>query len=320
MIKLNLDTGLTTLNGREVEVKSGKKTGKKVRPPTSRKWCFTSFKALDFSVYGIMFNEHSAMLYMILGLETCPKTGRQHIQGFVHLNSGYKLSTLKTWFHMDETIHFEICKGTAEDNIKYCSKEGNFIEYGERQFQGKRNDITTKLSKHKTLNDFIKNETDTYVKYRSGVEGYYRAKGVDYDPMDDKPLVIWLWGDTGTGKSRTVRDYLKIKIADGYRVWRRPLGATSWFDGYAGQDIVYLDEVRGSTYKFDDLLQMLDYDCPQVPVKGSFVDFRPKVILITSNAHPRDVYSGVNAENKQQLVRRCDKVYHVKKYVEGLLT
>lgn len=322
MIKINMDSLESTVNGKPLQgrITFNKKVAKKERVPTFRKVCFTSFKCLSFDDYHKMYNDHMENIkYLVVGLETCPTTKKQHIQGFIQLSSGYKVSTVKGWLP-DRTTHIEGCKGTVQQNIKYCTKENNFKEYGTSQYQGKRNDITDALNKYQDLSSFIKAEPAMYVKYRSGVEGYYRDKGIDYNPLDDKPIVIWLYGDTGTGKSRTVKDYLKLKIQDGYRVWRRPLGTTAWFDGYSGQDIVFLDELRGSTYKFDDLLQMLDYDCPQVPVKGSFVNFNPKVILITSNSHPKHTYEHINDENKRQLERRCDYIYHVKRYNSGLLT
>lgn len=284
-----------------------------------RRYAITSFNHLDFSHYDGIYDEHKQrIIYMIVGKEICPDTNREHIQGYVHFKTPTRFSTVKTYFK-DNTLHIEPCKGNHEDNVTYCSKDGNYKEYGSVPAQGKRNDITKALSQNKNLNQFIKNNPDIYIRYRSGIEGYYRAQGTDYNPLDDKPLVLWLYGDTGVGKSRAVRDYIKQKITDGYRVWRRPLGVNYWFDGYSDQDIVFLDEVRGSTYKFDDLLQLLDYDSPQVPVKGGFVDFKPKVILITSNTHPRHVYDNLNDENKQQLVRRCDKIFHIKKFKERLL-
>lgn len=316
-----MDTLETTCNGLPLNGRTKVSKSKEiVSKKTYRKVAFTSFACtLHLHFQSVFYDNISKIKYLIVGLETCPSTGRQHMQGFIHLNSGYKMSSIKAIIG-DDTAHIEAIKGTIEQNIKYCKKENDYREYGTPQYQGKRNDIVESLKKYNNLQDYIKNEPTLYVKYRSGIEGYYRNLGVDYVPLDDKPVVIWLYGDTGKGKSRIVRDYLKAKIAEGYRVWRRPLGATAWFDGYSNQDIVFLDEVRGSTYKFDDLLQLLDYDCPQVPVKGAFVSFNPKVILITSNAHPKRIYEHVNDENKQQLVRRCDKIIHLKEYTPGLLT
>jgi len=302
-----------------VPVKKSSKVIDKCKRMTSRNYCFTSFRLLEFEFYDSFYeSKNDKIKYLVVGKEECPKTGKLHIQGYMSLSGGYALTTVKKWFN-DNTIHIEACKGSDYSNEKYCKKDGKYKEYGILQYSGKRNDITEALNKYKTLLDFVVNEPTLYLKYRSGVEGYYRLKGTDYMIDDSKPLVIWLYGNTGTGKSRGVNDYLKLKIKEGYRVWRRPLGDKAWFDGYAGQEMVFLDEIRGSTYKFDDLLQMLDYNCPQVPIKGSFVTFKPKVILVTSNKHPKKIYSYVEDENVDQLVRRCDKIINVKEYKPDLL-
>lgn len=295
-----------------------KRTSKKLTKPMFRRFAFTSFSALDFDDYEALFENEDGIKYLVVGLEECPKTKKQHIQGYISYNRPIRCLTLKSKLP-DITSHIEGCKGDEQSNIDYCTKDNNYKEYGTKNTPGKRTDIATKLKTYTKLSDFILNEPDTYIRYRSGIEGYYRHKGIDNVISDHKPKVIWLYGDTGTGKSRSVRDYLKLRTTDGSRVWRRPLGSASWFDGYSTQNLVFLDELRGSTYKFDDLLQMLDYDCPQVPIKGGFTDFNPEMILITSNSHPRETYLHINDENKEQLVRRIDHILHIKKYKQDLL-
>lgn len=282
-----------------------------------RRYCFTSYMSLEFDDYSCL-EQDPRVKYYIIGKEVCPTTKRPHIQGYITFHDLMDFNTLKKLLP-DDTTHVEVCKGNDLSNIRYCRKEGNYKEFGTPSERGKRNDLIDAFNDCKTLKLFIKFYPDLYARYRSGIEGYYRHKGEDYDLTDGKPLVIWLYGDSGAGKTRIVKDYLRVKINEGYRVWRRPLGTTAWFDGYSDQDIVFLDEVRGSTYKFDDLLQMLDYDCPKVPIKGGFTEFRPKVILITSNAGPKQCYEHINDENKVQLARRCDYIKKIKEYEEDYL-
>lgn len=283
-----------------------------------RRYCFTSYQSLEKESYHVL-ESHPHIKYYVIGLETCPTTQRKHIQGYVSFKDRVDFNTLKKLLP-DSTTHIEVCKGTEQQNITYCKKEGNYSEYGTPTESGKRTDLITAYQNSLTLKDFIAVYPDIYTRYRAGVEGYYRYKGEDYIINDYKPIVIWLYGDTGTGKTRIVKDYIKQKYYEGYRTWRRPLGSDAWFDGYANQDIVFLDEVRGSTYKFDDLLQMLDYDAPKVPIKGGFTEFRPKIILITSNTSPLECYSYINEENKQQLVRRCNYIKKIKSYKENYLS
>lgn len=62
----------------------------------------------------------------IVGKEICPTTGTPHLQGFIALNKPMRISEIKIL----GKPHFESCKGDEEQNVKYCSKEGDFIKWG----------------------------------------------------------------------------------------------------------------------------------------------------------------------------------------------
>lgn len=87
-----------------------------------RRWAFTSYK-LD-----IFDKEFKDCRYIIMGKEICPKTKKEHIQGYVEFNEPYRMNRVKK-FLGDNTTHLEGTKGTREQNIKYCSKDGNFKEF-----------------------------------------------------------------------------------------------------------------------------------------------------------------------------------------------
>lgn len=62
----------------------------------------------------------------MVGKEICPTTGTPHLQGFIALKKMMRITELKILGNP----HFEACKGDEEQNLKYCSKEGNFIKWG----------------------------------------------------------------------------------------------------------------------------------------------------------------------------------------------
>jgi len=92
-----------------------------------------------------------------------------------------------------------------------------------------------------------------------------------------------LWGKTGTGKSRFCYDQVQDRS-----VWRP--GDYKWFDGYAGQEIIIIDDYRGE-YALPVFLNLCDRYPMQVPVKGGFANWCPKKIYITSNVNPNLWYS-----------------------------
>lgn len=59
------------------------------------------------------------------GRETCPSTGRKHLQGFCHLKKPMRISELTSL-----GCNLRPCKGSEEQNINYCSKDGDIVNYG----------------------------------------------------------------------------------------------------------------------------------------------------------------------------------------------
>lgn len=59
------------------------------------------------------------------------------------------------------------------------------------------------------------------------------------------------------------------------------------FDGYDNHDAVLFDDFRGEM-SFSDMLNLLEGNKLQVPVKGTYVPFAPKLVFFTSDRHPRE--------------------------------
>lgn len=66
--------------------------------------------------------------YMVYGRETAPSTGTRHLQGYVCLANQAKLSAIRAKFGPG---WFKPAKGTPAQNLKYCSKSGDY--YGAPQ-------------------------------------------------------------------------------------------------------------------------------------------------------------------------------------------
>ena len=89
------------------------------------------YKYFCFTLFGEnepKFNKEK-MEYMCYGRETCPETHRIHFQGFISFKIRQRFSGVKK---MVPGAHTERCKGSVEENISYCSKDGDFYEHGER--------------------------------------------------------------------------------------------------------------------------------------------------------------------------------------------
>jgi len=74
--------------------------------------------------------------YIVFGFEQGTQTQQPHIQGYVHFHQQIAFNSVKK---MLPTAHLEAARGSPEQNRTYCSKEGEFYEFGELPIQGKCN-------------------------------------------------------------------------------------------------------------------------------------------------------------------------------------
>lgn len=133
----------------------------------SKYWCFTYFfenlETLE------TLKESLGKYEFIYGIETCPTTGRKHAQGYVDFGSKKRpMETIKI-----HGIHWEKCKGNKEQNIKYCSKEGQ---------------VTTNMKIPKPLKDPI--EGKELYDWQKEILKIINA------PVDERKI-YWYWDENG---------------------------------------------------------------------------------------------------------------------------
>jgi len=106
------------------------------------------------------------------------------------------------------------------------------------------------------------------------------------------------WGEAGCGKTRKAVE----ENPDHYILTTDGEGKV-WFDGYAGEKTLILDDFYGGI-KYSYLLRLLDgYKC-RLEVKGSFTYAMWDKIIITSNKPPNDWYHhGLTPALKRRLTK-----------------
>jgi len=113
----------------------------------ARRWCFTwNNYTSDTLVMLSKACELKKCSYIIFGEEVAPETKTRHLQGYVEFDVPLAMSTVKsrldTVLKGKSPIHVELCKGTQQENIAYCSKDGQVQEYGQAKEQDARNGWT----------------------------------------------------------------------------------------------------------------------------------------------------------------------------------
>lgn len=232
------------------------------------------------------------------------KRGTQHWQGYVEFSGPRGLGTVCKLF---PGCHAEKRRGSPSECRTYCSKEetavaGSFEEYGEipedgRERQGARGDldaIREAVSGGGTVRTLLEQHPVTYARYPKFCDKVL----MEYTERRNWKTEVRVYvGPTGCGKtSSAVEEFPDI--------WFKPDGA--WFDGYNGEPHVIFDDFNGGrdcgiTFRF--LLRLLDRYRMVVPVKGSHVQWCPRIIIITSNHEPEQWYPW---EDPAPLLRRID--------------
>lgn len=280
------------------------------RGPLTKYWLLTFFneQIIDNhqSHFKTIFEENAKIQYIIYQIERAPDTGRVHVQGYFCFGSRIRLPGIKKLVK-DQTVHAEPRRGTNTQAIDYCSKDESRVEgpfeYGERPEESRKR----KLDEVKQWVDDGKSELEIAEEFFGQWVRYYRAireyRLLRQPGRDFKTEVRVYFGPSGVGKSRRAT----YETTDAYR---KPLG--EWWDGYDGCSDVIIDDFYG-WLRFDELLRCLDRYPHRVPIKGGFVNFAPRLLIITSNVEPRGWYDEERITDYRfdALRRRLDVVEHM---------
>lgn len=254
----------------------------------AKDFCFTLNNYTEEDVYRLeRLNGDDSLCYLICGREQA-ESGTPHLQGFVQLERKKTIAGVKTYLGSNR-LHVEIRRGTPEQAAEYCKKENNYFEFGtiRTHGQGHRSDlarIKEDLDRGMSISDIAGNHFETFIKYSKGIQHYMDVRtGHRNFPTQ----VIWIWGKTGSGKSRKVYEE-SMSLCNGSVAY---IGDSSlkWFDPYRGERGIVLDDFDGSA-PLPLLLRVFDRYPLRVPIKGGFMEFVARYVFVTSNKSPEDFY------------------------------
>lgn len=241
-----------------------------------RRFYFTQYK-MDYD-----WKRLGKYTYLIVGDETCPKTGRKHYQGYVEYKSGHTVTSMRKKLY---DAHCNPAKGTGEQNRVYCSKEKVILEEGKMgPGQGARTDLeglvlTIQEDPGLSDRDLIELAPATWARNYRALE---IVKSI-YEPKRDWVTeVIYLWGPSGCGKTRRAIEDGAVPITYQNR----------FFAGYGGEDVVLIDDVDETTWEGSrqTLLQLLDRYPYNINIKGGSRNWKPRKLYMTSNFPPHEVF------------------------------
>lgn len=254
-----------------------------VRATSARAYCFTWNNYNDHSIDSLReFYDAGHCDYIVFGKEIAPTTGTPHLQGYMHLKNSKTMSAVHKLISQDG-IALIIAKGTANDNFKYCTEDGEFAEWGDRPSDAvskcvENNAMYSHFIELSKNGDFTKIE-ELYpvlaVKHNSVM---YRYASLHFPKPPELATVCgeWWFGPKSTGKSTLamkLNPYVKAK--------------NKWWNGFCPRlnPIVYIDEVDHFHAKWigPDLKNWADKFPFNAETKGGWLYIRPPRLIVSSN-------------------------------------
>jgi len=240
------------------------------------------------------YEEHCS--YGVWG-EEVGVSGTPHLQCFFITKKRVRFAQIHTLLGFKD-LHLEVSKGTPEQAAEYCREDGIFQEYGKLPSVGgkdtqKRNyaEIIL-LAEEGDLKRIKLEHPSAYLKWHNTIEKIACAHR-NLPALPDT-TGLWITGPTGTGKSRFARafePYIK--------------NCNKWWCGYRQEDIVLIEDIDKKTG--EHLGQFIKVWCDHYAFrgenKGSSIMLRPKVIIITSNYLPHEIWP--DTQMYEPIERRC---------------
>lgn len=148
---------------------------------------------------------------------------------------------------------------------------------------------------------------EIWSKYKTRIENgltFYRERV--YMDKNREINVVFMSGETGLGKTTFAKQYCE-NAKKSYCV---SSSSNDPMQDYKGEDVLILDDLRDSDFKFTDLLKILD-NHTKTTMKARYHNkaFIGETIIITSYRPLSDWYFDVPKESKCQLYRRIKTQY-----------
>ena len=263
------------------------------------------------------------------------KEGMPHVHMVLEGSGSMRFSAVKKAY---PKAHLEETKGSRKQVLAYIKKLPPFDEKGERvicftsygNVEGNKRFALSNMNE--TLNKIeelveegmtpnqIMAEDIRLRKEETLVRKAFFAKRYRETPPYREVKVVWHLGESGMGKS-----YSYIELCSSYgddNVYffsdyaNKGVGG---FDGYCGEEILFIDELKRSSLPYELLLLIMQGYRTQIHCRYSNCYALWKEVHITSIYPPEEIYKGVvNDEDRgrdtiQQLLRRINKyIYHYK--------
>lgn len=249
--------------------------------------------------------DREQITYMVWQKEKGNKKGRIHTHCYVHFKTQRYFGGIKKLF---PNCHIAGVRST-DAYIDYCKKERTrvekYIECGVIPAQGSHISAVAEFIK---TNPKVKIRTialtfpEIFIQYNRGIRQFLITV---YEPPIYRPVhVKWLYGSTGSGKTR--------QCFEAYPNLYRMIGM-QWWDCYEFEETILWDEftdkdLNGHNYNINTVKNILDVHKLLCPNKGGFVWANWNLVLVTAQYRPEHYFLSAPAADKNAFLRRIHEV------------
>ena len=295
------------------------------RGKSSRKWQVTinnpTEHGFSHEVLKNILRECTSALYWCM-CDEIGESGTPHTHIYIVFKNGVMFSTMQQRFY---GAHLEMANGSNQDNRDYIRKEGKWLddkkhetnltdtfeEWGElppdRKVKSSFSEEVLAMIEDGCSNYEILHAHPSALHSLSHIE---RARQIilesRYKDQKRKITTSYIWGDTGSGKTRRVMD--EYGYSNVYRVtdYEHP------FDGYNGQAVIMFEEFR-SSLPIADMLKYLDIYPLELPCRYANKIACYTEVFLVSNIPLEKQYPHIQQsepETWKAFLRRVDYIEH----------
>lgn len=288
----------------------------------AKHWCFTINNPTELDHASLVMFRNQ-VTYIVYGTENAVlrdstgATKTPHLQGYFCL-IGQKTRTSLS--KILDRAHLEVKKGTVRDAIDYCKKgdqtheewhnhktkgphygqNADVTEYGQEPLEQNQAGHKASMEKYEETMRLAREGNFEEINSKHSLLYFNNIRNVRQEVINNKPREalqwkhgsppnLWIYGPTGTGKSKKVWD----EYPQAYRKM-----CNKWWDGYNDQEVVVLEDI-GLTHEYlgDHLKIWADRFPFRAEMKGRTVMLRPQRLVITSNYHPEELWKDPSVLN-----------------------
>lgn len=239
--------------------------------------------------------------YLLAGREKAPTTGHLHMHVYVQFTSPRRLSLKKLL-----GAHVEKTRGSTEANITYIKKPGAeiVVEEGEPRLnhvpsigEAKKMEPGQLQGLNLNMYNIVSKIEDEKKKIINPAEYYKKIE------------VYWIWGESGSGKTRWAIEDMKKRGITGFNEVK--MVGEFWHGVQEDCKVALYDDWRDNHMKPTELINFIDYNRHIMNIKGGSVRNNYELIYITSLQSPESIYTKVPEETQKQWLRRIKQIINI---------